>query len=72
MGARITDKAFLIAKPMRKAGWTRRFIAGWGSAGEPMAAVRGGQMVAAASTGENDRASVPGARGGSLTAFFRA
>jgi hypothetical protein len=25
-----TDKAFLIAKPMRKAAWTKRFAAGWG------------------------------------------
>ena len=25
-----TDKAFLIAKPMRKASWTKRFAAGWG------------------------------------------
>ena len=24
------DKAFLIAKPMRKAAWTKRFAAGWG------------------------------------------
>ena len=24
------DKAFRIAKPMRKASWTRRFAAGWG------------------------------------------
>src|SRR5271167_2372600 len=25
-----TDKAFLIAKPMRKGSWTKRFAAGWG------------------------------------------
>src|SRR3954469_5103565 len=24
------DKAFRIAKPMRKASWTKRFAAGWG------------------------------------------
>ena len=24
-----TDKAFLIAKPMGKAAWTKRFAAGW-------------------------------------------
>jgi hypothetical protein len=24
------DKAFPIAKPMRKASWTKRFVAGWG------------------------------------------
>jgi hypothetical protein len=28
-----TDKAFLIAKPMRKADWTKRFAAGWGERG---------------------------------------
>jgi len=27
------DKAFRIAKPMRKASWTKRFAAGWGSGG---------------------------------------
>ena len=24
------DKTFLIAEPMRKVGWTKRFAAGWG------------------------------------------
>jgi hypothetical protein len=28
-----TDKAFLIAKPMRKATWTKRFDAGSGERG---------------------------------------
>jgi len=28
-----TDKAFLIAKPMGKATWTKRFAAGWGERG---------------------------------------
>ncbi|MFY9937977.1 MAG: hypothetical protein WAK33_13950, partial [Silvibacterium sp.] len=32
-GAGITDKTFLIAKPMRKVAWTRRFAAGWGERG---------------------------------------
>ena len=27
------DKAFRIAKPMRKAAWTKRFAAGWGERG---------------------------------------
>ena len=27
------DKTFLIAKPMRKVDWTRRFAAGWGRRG---------------------------------------
>ena len=27
------DKAFLIARPMRKGSWTRRFAAGWGELG---------------------------------------
>jgi Transposase DDE domain len=27
------DKAFRIATPMRKASWTKRFAAGWGSGG---------------------------------------
>jgi hypothetical protein len=28
-----TDKAFLIAKPMGKAVWTKCFAAGWGERG---------------------------------------
>jgi len=39
---RKTDKAFLIAKPMRKAAWTKRFAAGWGERG---AANGGGELV---------------------------
>ena len=27
------DKAFRIGKPMRKASWTMRFVAGWGERG---------------------------------------
>jgi hypothetical protein len=30
---RKTDKAFLIAKPMIKADWTKCFAAGWGERG---------------------------------------
>src|SRR4051794_38912092 len=31
--AKQIDKAFLIAEPMRKAAWTKRFAAGWGNVG---------------------------------------
>jgi hypothetical protein len=55
MGAGLIDKAFLIAKPMRKADWTRRFAAGWGSAGVPMAIFGGGQTVRSGSARENDQ-----------------
>jgi hypothetical protein len=64
------DKAFLIAKPMRKASWTKRFVARWGSAGVPIAIVRGGQTVRSASARENDREITPGARSGIVTASF--
>ena len=30
LGVKLIDKAFRIAKPMRKASWTKRFAAGWG------------------------------------------
>jgi hypothetical protein len=66
------DKAFLIAKPMRKADWTRRFAAGWGSAGMPMAIVQGNQTVRPALARENDREITPGARSGIVTASFGA
>lgn len=62
------DKTFLIAKPMRKVDWTRRFAAGWGSAGVPMAILGGGRTVRSASARENDRGITPGARSGILTA----
>jgi hypothetical protein len=68
----IIDKAFLIAKPMRKADWTRRFAAGWGSAGVPIAIIWGGQTVRSASAGENDREITLGARSGIMTASFGA
>ena len=68
----IIDKAFLIAKPMRKADWTRRFAAGWESAGVPMAIVRGGQTVQSASARENEQEITPGVRSGILTASFGA
>jgi hypothetical protein len=66
------DKAFLIAKPMRKAYWTRRFVAGWGSAGAPMAIVRGGETVGSAWARENGRKFTPAARSGIVTASFAA
>jgi len=66
------DKAFLIAKPMRKAYWTKRFAARWGSAGVPMAIVRGGQTVRSASAREDDREFTPGARSGIVAASFGA
>src|ERR1700729_299509 len=68
----LIDKAFLIAQPMRKADWTRRFAAGWGSAGMPMAIVEGNQTVRAALARENDREITPGARSGIATASFGA
>ena len=52
--AGIIDKTFLIAKPMRKVDWTRRFAAGWGSAGVPMAIFWGGQTLRSASARENE------------------
>jgi hypothetical protein len=33
----LIDKTFLIAKPMRKVDWTRRFAAGWGEQHAQMA-----------------------------------
>jgi hypothetical protein len=48
------DKTFLIAKPMRKVDWTRRFAAGWGSAGVPMPIVCGGQAFQSASARDNE------------------
>ena len=66
------DKAFLIAQPMRKADWTRRFAAGWGSAGMPMAIVEGNQTVRSALARENDREITPGARSGIATASLGA
>ena len=66
------DKTFLIAKPMRKVDWTRRFAAGWGSAGVPGAIVWGGQTVRSAPARENDREITAGARSGIVTASFRA
>jgi hypothetical protein len=48
------DKTFLIAKPMRKVDWTRRFAAGWGSAGVPMPIVWGCQALQSASARENE------------------
>jgi hypothetical protein len=69
---RTIDKAFLIAQPMRKADWTRRFAAGWGSAGMPMAIVEGNQTVRSALARENDREITPGARSGIVTASFGA
>ena len=71
LGSRI-DKTFLIAKPMRKVDWTRRFAAGWGSAGVPGAIVWGGQTVRSAPARENDREITAGARSGIVTASFRA
>ena len=68
----IIDKTFLIAKPMRKVDWTRRFAAGWGSAGVPGAIVWGGQTVRSASARENDREITAGVRSGIVTASFRA
>ena len=44
---RKTDKAFLIAKPMRKASWTKRFAAGSGERGQRVAwcgSLEGGSM----------------------------
>ena len=70
--ARSIGKAFLIAKSMRKADWTRRFAAGWGSAGMPMAIVEGNQTVRPALARENDREITPGARSGTVTASFGA
>jgi len=43
-----TDKAFLIAKPMRKASWTKRFAAGWGSVGMRRAIVEAVRAVGGA------------------------
>ena len=65
---RTIDKAFLIAKPMRKVDWTRRFAAGWGSAGVPMAIFWGGQTLRSASARENEREITSGARSGIVTA----
>jgi hypothetical protein len=62
------DKTFLIAKPMRKVDWTRRFAAGWGSAGVPMAIFWGGQTLRSASARENEREITSGARSGIVTA----
>jgi hypothetical protein len=41
--SRIIDKAFRIGEPMRKASWTMRFAAGWGSVDLPVAIVECGQ-----------------------------
>jgi hypothetical protein len=66
------DKTFLIAKPMRKVDWTRRFAARWGSAGVPAAIVGSRQTVPSASARENEREITSGARSGIVAASFGA
>ena len=57
---------------MRKVDWTRRFAAGWGSAGVPMPIVWGCQALQSASARENERETASGARSGIVAASFGA